>query len=508
MTEQTPSVLLLSPQDDVAVALMNLKVGNHLTSFSTIVLNEVPRGHKIALHSIAKGRPVQKYGHVIGRATQDIAAGAHVHVHNMDANAQTGRVQDVQPANPAPRPAGLSTSFKGYKRSSGLVGTRNYIAILSTVNCSATVSRRVADHFNNGDVLAPYPNVDGVIALTHGFGCASASGGIGHKMLQRTLVGCAFNPNVGAVVMIGLGCETNQVHLIKERFGLKNDDRLKSFSIQEVGGARAAIERAIACITSMLASVNSAVRVPVPVSELRLALQCGGSDAYSGITANPALGIASDYLVAQGGTAILSETPEIYGAEHILLGRAVNPGVAEKLAERIEWWRNYAIQNAADLDNNPSYGNKLGGLTTIFEKSLGAIAKAGQSPLSAVYEYGEAITEHGLVFVDTPGYDPMCSAGQIASGATVMCFTTGRGSVSGFKPVPTIKLASNSQMYQHMSEDMDINCGTIIEGEMLEKTGGRIYEEIIAVASGKRTASEINGFGDNEFVPWQLGPVF
>ena len=508
MTGSDSKILILSENDDVAIVLCDIAAGTFLSGLNITTRTAIPSGHKLSLKSLKGGGVVRKYGQIIGCAVTDIGPGEHVHNHNLSLAGVTGRTASSLPRSRVlPDTTGLPKDFMGYSRSNGLTGTRNYIAILSTVNCSATVCRKVADHYQHSKVLDSYPNVDGVIAFTHSLGCANKTGSHGFDVLQRTLMGCAFNPNIGAVVMIGLGCETNQAQFMLERYGLSEDERLQTFSIQDAGGTGGAIRRAIERVDAMLPLVNKTQRTTVPVSELRLALQCGGSDAYSGITANPALGYASDILVALGGTAILSETTEIYGAEHLLAQRAISPDVAEKLLARVAWWKDYTARNNVDMDNNPSFGNKMGGLSTIYEKSLGAIAKAGQSPLSEVYEFAEPVRERGLVFVDTPGYDPVTATGQIASGATIMCFTTGRGSVSGFKPVPTLKLASNTPMYERMQDDMDINCGTIIGGESIENVGRAIFTRIVETASGLRTASERNGFGDQEFVPWQLEAV-
>lgn len=504
MTTPNPKVLILSENDDVAVAICDIAKDITLHELKITTQKSIPRGHKIALRGLKDGDDVRKYGQIIGSAATEIAPGDHIHDHNLTLEVATVRTKPSPKTRTAIDTAGLPKEFLGYRRANGLTGTRNYIALLSTVNCSATVCKKVTEHFQSSNRLDAYPHLDGVIAFTHGLGCANNPKGNGFDILQRTLMGCALNPNVAAVLVIGLGCETNQAQFLFERYGLSETDCLRFFNIQDAGGTKASIRKAIDYINIMLPQVNNIQRQKLPVSELRLALQCGGSDAYSGITANPALGHASDLLVELGGTAILSETPEIYGAEHLLMLRAATPEVAVKLKARISWWKDYASKNNADLDNNPSYGNKLGGLSTIYEKSLGAVAKAGQSPLNAVYEFGEPVTERGLVFVDTPGYDPICSTGQIAAGANIMCFTTGRGSVSGFKPVPTLKLATNTLMYEHMQDDMDINCGEIVEGERIEKIGRRIFEYIVATASGSRTASERNGFGDHEFVPWQL----
>lgn len=507
MTTIPERILRIAPSDTVGVAIVALQSGDILTGTGLTALEKIPRGHKVALIDFAEGDLVRKYGQTIGVATARIPAGSHVHSHNLSGDVQERRDAVDRGTAIISRHDDLPGTFLGYPRANGTVGTRNYIVLLSTVNCSSTVCRAVAEHFKHNGALAAFPNVDGVLALTHGVGCAVDPNGLGIDVLQRTLIGAAFNPNVAATVVIGLGCETNQAQFMLKRYAISQSNTLKSFSIQEAGGTRKSIAKAIEFITAMLPEVNRIERRPQPVSALRLALQCGGSDAHSGLTANPALGVASDILIAKGGTAILSETPEIYGAEHLLAARASSPEVAERLMGLIDWWRDYAERSGASIENNPSYGNKMGGLTTIAEKSLGAVAKSGQSPLNAVYGYGEPITARGLVFVDTPGYDPICSTGQIASGATIMCFTTGRGSVSGFKPVPTLKLATNTPLYEHMTDDMDLNCGTVLSGESVESVGRRIFQRVIEIASGEQTRSEVNGFGDNEFVPWQLGAI-
>jgi altronate hydrolase len=477
--------LLLHPDDDVAVAVTELP--------------GVPRGHKVAVRDVAAGTPVRKYGQVIGVATAPIAAGDHVHTHNLGMSDLARDYEfgtDVRTVEPVAEPA----TFQGIVRPDGRVATRNYVGILTSVNCSATVAKMIAGRFQA--VTEEFPNVDGVVALTHGTGCGMAADGEGIALLRRTLNGYARHPNFGALLVVGLGCEVNQLT------GFDLPAGTPTMTIQELGGTAATVRAGVARIRELLPAANEVERAPVPASELVLALQCGGSDAYSGITANPALGAAADLLVRHGGTAILAETPEVYGAEHLLTRRAVSRAVGERLLDRIRWWESYTKANGGTMDNNPSPGNKAGGLTTILEKSLGAAAKGGTSPLTAVYEYAEPVTERGFVFMDSPGYDPCSVTGEVAAGANVVCFTTGRGSVFGCRPVPSLKLASNSDMYRAMSEDMDVNCGAIIDGEYtVAEMGEKIFELVLATASGRRTASEELGFGDEEFVPWQLGAV-
>ncbi len=490
----------LAPADNVVTAIRPLAVGDD--GASTLI----PRGHKMATAPIARGAPVLKYAQIIGYAGADIAQGAHVHTHNLDFR---GVAQDYAFATnlaPAPHPRAQDT-FRGYRRADGRVGTRNFIAVLTSVNCSATAAHKIAAHFTP-DRLAAYPNVDGVTAFAHGTGCGMAGSGDGFEALQRVMWGYAKNPNVGAVLMAGLGCEMNQIDWLIEAYGLTPGPLFQSMNIQDVGGLRKTVALGIAKIEAMLPLVDAAERTDCPASALMVALQCGGSDAWSGITANPALGHACDLLVAQGGTGVLAETPEIYGAEHLLTARAVDERVGRQLLERIAWWEDYTTRNNGSMDNNPSPGNKKGGLTTILEKSLGAAAKGGTTPLTGVYRYAEPVTKPGFAFMDSPGYDPASVTGQIASGCTLVAFTTGRGSAFGAKPSPSLKIATNSEMYARMSDDMDIDAGRILTGAAtVEEVGREIYDTLLRVASGETTKSEAQGLGDHEFVPWQIGAV-
>lgn len=507
--DETAAALLLNPADDVAVARRRIAKGEP-TGLSGVMANQlIPRGHKVALRAVRAGAALRKFGQVIGVATQDIAAGDHVHLHNLAmADSAAEHQFAVETEETGMLPLELRRSFMGYDRGAGGVGTRNFIGIVTTVNCSATVSRFIADHFNRMGGLDGFGNVDGVVALTHGLGCAISNASEGYRYLTRTIQGYARHPNFGGIIMVGLGCETNQIQPILEHYKLEEGERFRTLNIQAMGGTRKTIDAACGMIREMLPGVNAARRTRQPLSGLKVALECGGSDGYSGITANPALGVASDMIVRNGGTSCLAETPEIYGAEHLLTRRAVTPEIGQKLMDRIDWWRDYTARNGAELNNNPSYGNKQGGLTTILEKSLGAVAKGGSMPLKAVYEYAEIIDQPGFVFMDTPGYDPVAVTGQVAGGCNVVCFTTGRGSVSGWKPAPTIKIATNTEMYDHMREDMDIDTGGIATGtESIESAGERIFERILAVASGEKTVSEAFDYGDNEFVPWQVGAI-
>ncbi len=494
----------LSDIDNILLAIDPLNAGD--LAGDVTAKARIPSGHKMAFRDIGADEAITKYGQTIGFAREPIAAGDWVHEHNVyvrefERNYEFGT--DARKTSFVPETE--RATFMGYQRPNGKVGTRNYIAVLTSVNCSASAARFIASEVTNSGVLQDYPNIDGVISLVHGSGCGIDVKGAAYDVLKRTQWGFATNPNVGGVLMVGLGCEAFQIPRWMKTYSIEESTLFRTLTIQEVGGTRKTVEAGVKAIIDMLPMVNAAHRTPQPASELTLALQCGGSDGYSGITANPALGSAVDLLVTQGGTAVLSETPEIYGAEHLLTLRAETRSVGEKLIERIRWWEDYTARHDMEMNNNPSPGNKLGGLTTILEKSLGAAAKGGSTNLRAVFEYAEAITERGLVFMDTPGYDPVSATGQVAGGANILCFTTGRGSAFGCKPTPSIKLASNSYIFEKMNEDMDINCGDVLDGVELSEKAEEIFSEILRVASGGETKSEAIGYGDNEFVPWSLG---
>ncbi|SON56656.1 Altronate dehydratase [Hartmannibacter diazotrophicus] len=499
MTPEITKVLRLHPDDNVGIALKDLDAGEAGAA------EPVPQGHKIALMPIEAGTFVRKYGQIIGAATQDIRAGAHVHTQNLGVGTERGGnagSSDVVPIAPARN----RDSFLGYPRPDRRAGTRNFVGILTTVNCSGSVAHFIAEEAERSGLLADLPNIDGVVPIAHGSGCGMAGQGEGYETLMRTLAGYAQHPNFGAILLVGLGCEVMQLPVLAARKEMRDPKRFRFLTIQQSGGTRKTIETALPVLRELAEEANRTQREPVSAEHLVIGLQCGGSDGLSGITANPALGVASDLVVAQGGTTILSETSEIYGAEHLLTRRAT-PQVAAALMERIGWWEAYCARHGGHMDNNPSPGNKRGGLTTILEKSLGAVAKGGSAPLTAVYKYAEPIRSRGFVFMDSPGYDPCSVTGQVASGANLIVFTTGRGSVSGYRPVPCIKIATNNDLWARMSEDMDINCGDIIDGVPVAEKGEDIYRMMLDVASGQPTKSEAQGFGRVEFVPWQLGAV-
>jgi len=500
-----PRALRLHADDNVLAAVDEIPVGAAPTG-GPVARQRVPKGHKVATVAIAVGEPIKKFGQIIGFASQPIAAGDWVHEHNCLVHEFARDYHFSEGARVVtPLPSESRATFEGYRRADGRAGTRNYLGILTSVNCSATVARLMAREIEKSGELTNYPHVDGVIALVHGTGCGMAMKGEGYEALQRTQWGYAANPNIGGVLMVGLGCEVFQIDKMKERYGIVEGDHFQSMTIQAAGGTRKTLEAGLKRIRAMLPLLDSARRTTIPASELTLALQCGGSDGYSGVTANPALGAAVDELVRQGGTAILSETPEIYGAEHLLTRRAATRAIGEKLVDRIAWWEDYCARNGGEMNNNPSPGNKAGGLTTILEKSLGAAAKGGTTALMEVYKYAEPVRAKGFVFMDTPGYDPVSATGQVAGGANVMAFTTGRGSAYGCKPTPSIKLATNNDVFRRMEEDMDINCGDILDGVSIEAKGKEIFAKILKVASGEHSKSEALGYGEAEFAPWQIG---
>jgi altronate hydrolase len=515
--------LRLHPQDNVIIAKIDLSPGTTLESEAhphtptpphlrtqIPVRQPVPSGHKLALQEITIGEPARRYGQVIGFATQAILPGEHVHTHNLgvqDFAREYALGVDAQPVTLVP--PGDRRTFLGYRRADGKVGTRNYLAVIPTVNCSAHAAREIARHFTP-ERLAPFPNVDGVVAFIHHGGCTNRIGSPDYVLIQRTLAGIAHHPNVGACILVGLGCEVNQISDLVANYDLCGPAGAPAgcppgLVIQDLGGIRKTVRAGIAAVEKLLPAVNGVARTPQPLSELTLALQCGGSDGWSGVTANPVVGLVADAVVRQGGTVLLAETPEIYGAEHLLTRRAVSPEVGEELVAQVRWWEAHARRLGIEIDNNPSPGNKAGGLTTIYEKSLGAVAKAGSTPLTGVYDYAEPVTARGFAFMNTPGNDWVSVTGQVAGGCNLVLFTTGRGSVFGFKPAPCIKISSNSTTYGRMVDDMDLNAGKVLEGVNLHEVAVELLDLVVAVASGQPSKSEAQGVGEVEFSPWNLG---
>jgi len=503
--------IFLNPSDNICVAARNLPAGGEVACgpHRVKLAEDVRLGHKIALARVPAGERILKYGQTIGFTTQEILPGQWVHTHNLAAGRFDRDYAHASETPPDPAPLAGRT-FQGYRRANGKAATRNYIAIISSVNCSASVSKYIAQRFDKA-ILRDYPQVDGILPLTHKGGCGLQYDGEDHRQLNRTLAGYALHPNVGAYLLIGLGCETATLGYLTKNGGLvqigQKPERPIALSMQNLGGTAKTIDEGLRRLAELLPQANDVRRVSIPAAEIMLGTNCGGSDGNSGITANPALGVASDMLVAAGGTSILAETPEIYGAEHLLTRRAKSRAVGEKLVERIRWWEQYVAKFGAEIDNNPSPGNKEGGLTTIYEKSLGAVAKAGSTAMTGVYHYAEPVTERGFVVMDTPGLDPVSVTGIVAGGANVVAFTTGRGSCYGCKPAPSIKIATNTPMYERMIDDMDIDAGVILSGTPVAEVGRQIFDFMLEVASGRKTKSELLGLGDEEFAPWNIGPT-
>ena len=498
------NLIVLNKNDNVAVTPFIIPAKTKIEGQNISSIDDIPFGHKICLKPVNIGDPVIKYDQIIGFASKNIIPGEHVHSHNLEFK-EFDRAFKVEERKSIINEKS-ELFFNGIKRKNGQVATRNYIGIISTVNCSATVTKMISEKIKQSNILKDFPNIDGIVPITHSTGCGMNTESEGMQIFQRTIDGFKNHPNFSHVFVLGLGCECAQVNIFKDN--VKQHDRIHFLTIQDEGGTKKIVDKVLSEIKNLLKVSDNVKREPLSVNNITLALQCGGSDGYSGISANPALGVAADMLVKQGGSSILSETPEIYGAEHLLINRANKQETADKLIAKIKWWQHYTAINNSSMDNNPAPGNKKGGLTTILEKSLGAVAKGGNSILEDVLSYAEPLKNKGFNFMDSPGYDPVSVTGQVASGANVICFTTGRGSCFGCKPVPSLKLSTNTSMYEKMSEDMDINCGTIIEGkEKIEDVGKKIFELVVNTASGNPSKSELNGYGDEEFNPWQVGVV-
>lgn len=496
----------LDPMDNVVVARMPVQAGTPVPSENTVTLHDVPSGHKIAARFIAKGEAVRKYNTVIGYASEDLQPGTWMHSHNIlfdEVEKDYAFSKNYVPTEYVPQAE--RATFQGIRRADGRVGTRNYVGVFVLGNTGGTAARKIAAWFTP-DRLTDYPMVDGVAPFIHQMGDGMERSGEPMALLRRTLGGYMRNPNTAASLIIAADMESNDLEGFLKEQGLERGPTLRTLVIREEGGLRRSVDAGIALVKDMLPAANAVSRETVSAEYLTIGMQCGGSDGFSGLSANPALGAAMDILVRHGGTPILSETSEIFGVEHTLTARAVTPEVGQKLVDRMNWWLAYNEGRDCQINGRVSPGNNAGGLANVLEKSLGGAKKGGNSPLMEVYRYAEPVTQHGLVFMDTPGYDPASATGQIAGGANMVMFTTGRGSCFGSLPAPTIKLASNTPMYERMVSDMDINCGIVVDGEAtVQEMGQLIFEQLLRHASGERTKSELNGMGTNEFVPWPIG---
>lgn len=499
-------VMLLAQGDNIVVTTQSVSRNAVLANHNITANHDTPQGHKIAIRPIQQGAPILKFETVIGYAAEDIAAGDWLHSHNIKFDAvdkDYAFARDYVPTQILP--PDQRAQFMGIQRANGRVGTRNYIGLFVTVNCSATVARKIANYFDEERMLA-WPHVDGVIPFIHDSGCGMELTGEPMDLLRRTLAGYVRHPNMAGALVLSLGCERNNLAQFFEEQGLAEGKMLKTITMQQVGGTARAIANGKTAVREMLDEANTVRRTLCSAEHITIGMQCGGSDGLSGLSANPALGVAADILVRNGGTAILSETPEIFGVEHLLTRRARTQDVGRKLVERMDWWLDHTKGRDTQINGVVSPGNQAGGLANVLEKSLGGAKKSGSTGLMEVYRYAEPVTQKGLVFMDTPGFDPVSATGQIAGGANLICFTTGRGSCFGSYPSPTIKLASNTPMFTTMVEDMDINCGTVIDGEQtLDELGQVIFDCILEVASGMQSKSEALGVGEEEFAPWPIG---
>ncbi|MCC6590699.1 MAG: altronate dehydratase [Bryobacterales bacterium] len=502
------AVIHLSPQDNIAIARAPLAPGQQIrvAGLEVTVLDPVPMGHKIALRTIPAGGSIVRYGQVMGRARVTIEAGRHVHVQNVAFEEIAFQYEYPATDIPFPKPSGAIPTFLGYQREDGRVGTRNYIAVVAASNCAAHTAELIAASYSREQLPE---NVDGVVAFPHGEGCGHSIGP-DTMQLQRTLGGVLDHPNVSGAIILGLGCEVNQIdHYLgaSPHANVKlRKDRLVGMTLQTSGGTVGTVEAARAAIRHMMERAAAEHRTEVPASKIVLGTNCGGSDSFSGITANPALGYCSDLLAEMGATSVLAETPEIFGAEHLLVKRARNREVADRLLSFVTDYKAYLSRFGGSFDDNPSPGNKEGGLTNILEKSLGAVAKAGTSTMTDAVDYAERVHTPGFVFMNTPGYDPVSLTGLAAGGCNLICFTTGRGSAIGFPSIPVIKVATNTAMYRRMQDNMDMNAGRIADGEAtIQSVGREIFDMLLAVAGGQRTCAE--RLGHKEFVPWRIGPV-
>ena len=498
-------VIRLDLRDNVVVARTEIAEGTQITSENLVTNGLVPTGHKIAATLIPQGEPILKYNTVIGFAAEDLQPGTPLHKHNIEFKSfvrDYAFCRDYK--EPELLPVEEQATFQGIVRADGRVATRNYIGVLALSNCAATVVHRISDFFTP-ERLAQFPNVDGVVPFSHEKGCGGDSTAEHMEQLRRTLAGYCRHPNIAAMIVVGLGCERNDLQGFLDQTKLVPGEDIETLIMQELGGSRKTIDAGVELVKQKLPTANAVKREPVSASHLMVGLQCGGSDGFSGVTANPALGHAMDLLVKNGGTAILSETTELFGVEHTLTCRARTREIGERIVERIEWWLDQCQGRNTQIMGKVSPGNDAGGLANVYEKSLGGVKKGGTTSVMDAYYYAEPVTEHGLVFMDTPGYDPTAATGQIAGGANMIAFTTGRGSCFGSVPAPSVKLATNTPMYQRMEDDMDINCGVILEGKVtIEEMGEQIFRQLLEIASGEPSKSEEIGVGKVEFVPWNL----
>jgi altronate hydrolase len=495
------SIHLVHAEDDVAVAVRELAAGDRVEVAGRVIeLTEpIPRGHKVALRAVRAGESVRKFGWPIGRATRDIAAGTLVHTGNLatrlDGLDEYRYQPDVNALEVAAHPAASKgpDTFMGYRRADGRVGTRNEIWILCTVGCVARTAERIARlgaaQFGG--------QVDGIHAFTHPFGCSQLGDDL--KRTRRVLASLAMHPNAGGVLIVGLGCESNQLDRLLATMEGVDRSRLRAFTAQSAGDET---EEGLAALDELVRIASRDRREPCPLSALTIGLKCGGSDGLSGITANPLVGHVANRISAAGGTPILTEIPEVFGAEQLLMQRAVSENVFHGIVSVVNDFKRYFLDNGQPIYENPSPGNIAGGITTLEEKSLGAVQKGGRAPVTQVLRYGERATLPGLALLEAPGNDAVSSTALVAAGATVLLFTTGRGTPLGF-PVPTLKISSNSALAQKKGHWIDFDAGTVLAGKKMHDAGEELMRLVIETASGTPARNEVNG--EREISLWKSG---
>lgn len=479
----------INPSDNVAVALTPLKSGTKIDLNGGIILqNDIPAGHKFAITYIPEGGNVIKYGFPIGHLICNVSAGCHLDHNILKTNLEGISDYTYTPNLVEIKPADNQRTFLGFKRNNGSVGVRNQIWIIPTVGCVNGIAQKITEQFR-AEILGNEGSVDAVVAFPHNYGCSQL--GCDHENTRKIIRNMVHHPNAGGVLLVGLGCENNQMSALRELIGKVDDNRVKMFEAQKVEGDE--VEYGLKLLREIFAVCRNDVRTEVPVSELRVGLKCGGSDGLSGITANPLLGMFSDWIVAQGGTTVLTEVPEMFGAETILMNRCANIEIFNKTVALINDFKQYFISNNQPVYENPSPGNKAGGISTLEEKSLGCTQKCGKSTVRDVLKYGETITKSCLNLLSAPGNDLVAATALAASGCQLVLFTTGRGTPFGTF-VPTMKISTNTPLYNAKPQWIDFNAGVIAEGEDMENVAKRFVEYVINAASGTPVNNEKNGY--------------
>ncbi len=497
----------INPDDNVAVALQDLQAGEVVEGVK--LLCDIPRGHKIVLQDLAEGQNVIKYGFPIGHVTRNAPAGTMVDHSCVKTNLEGLLDYSYSPALVDIEPAATKRTFRGFRRADGQVGIRNQIWVIPTVGCVNGICQQIVERFKQelaakGEVplsdFGPYEqerrgtspeaksSVDAIVAFPHNYGCSQLGGD--HENTRTVLADMVHHPNAGGVLVVSLGCENNQLDAFRELVGPVDESRVRMFATQKVDDE---IEYGLQQLREIYAVCSKDRREDVPVSELRVGLKCGGSDGLSGITANPLLGVFSDWIVAQGGTTVLTEVPEMFGAETILMNRCQDRATFDKTVALINDFKDYFIKQGMPVYENPSPGNKAGGISTLEEKSLGCTQKCGKSIVRGVLKYGERLSVKGLNLLSAPGNDLVASTALGASGCQIVLFTTGRGTPFG-SFVPTMKISTNTPLFEGKPGWIDFNAGVLAQDESMDSVAARFIETVLAAASGERVRNEVNGY--------------